>query len=85
MTDKSHSYIIINGEKDNVMDLSIIGFRLVSLRKSKGISQLKLAEITKLDRTYLSRVEAGKQNMTITTLITICNGLGVTLAEFFDF
>lgn len=39
------------------MDLTGIGFRLFSLRKEKGISQIKLIEFTKFDRTYLSRVE----------------------------
>lgn len=42
------------------MDLTVIDSRLVSLRKEKGISQIKLAELTKFDRTYLSRVEHGK-------------------------
>ena len=67
------------------MDLTVIGTRLVSLRKGKGISQAKLAELTKLDRTYISRIEHGKQNMTMTTLIFICDCLGITLKEFFDF
>lgn len=67
------------------MDLTIIGARLVSLRKAKGITQVKLAELTKLDRTYISRIEHGKQNLTISTLIFICDCLGVTLKEFFDF
>ncbi len=67
------------------MNLKIIGSRLVSLRKTKGISQTKLSELTKLDRTYISRIEHGKQNMTITTLIFICDYLGITLKEFFDF
>lgn len=62
--------------------LSIIESRLVSLRKAKGISQLKLAKITKLDRTYLSRVEHGKQNITMTTLILLCNCLDITLKDF---
>lgn len=65
------------------MDLAIIGSRLVSLRKVKGISQTKLAELTKLDRTYISRIERGKQNMTMTTLIFICDCLDVTLNELF--
>lgn len=72
-------------KEDDAMDLATIGARLVSLRKSKGMSQLELSEKTGLDRTYLSRVEAGKQNLTIDTLITICKGLNVTLKEFFDF
>ncbi len=67
------------------MDLTVIGSRLVSLRKAKGISQTKLSELTKLDRTYISRIEHGKQNMTMTTLIFICDCLDVTPKEFFDF
>lgn len=67
------------------MDLTVIGTRLVSLRKGKEISQAKLAELTKLDRTYISRIEHGKQNMTMTTLIFICDCLGITLKDFFDF
>ena len=67
------------------MDLIVIGSRLAFLRKEKGISQVKLAELTEFDRTYLSRVEHGKQNVTITTLIFICDCLGITLKEFFDF
>ena len=33
----------------------------------------------------MSRVESGKQNITIETLIKICEGLEVSLKDFFDF
>ena len=67
------------------MDLLVIGSRLVFLHKEKEISQVKLSELTEFDRTYLSRVEHGKQNVTITTLCFICDCLGITLKEFFYF
>ena len=67
------------------MDLKTIGIRLISLRKSKGISQIDLANKIGLDRTYLSRVETGKQNLTMDNFIKICDGLNVSLKEFFDF
>lgn len=35
--------------------------------------------------TYLSRVESGKQNLTVETLIRICECLDITLKEFFDY
>ena len=37
-----------------------------------------------LDKTYLCRIESGKQNVTIETLQIICNGLGISLKEFFS-
>ena len=67
------------------MDLVSIGNRVKALRNAKDLSQDGLANKINLDRTYLSRVEAGKQNMTVETLLKICDGLGVTVKEFFDF
>lgn len=67
------------------MDIKSIGERITYFRKQKGYTQLKFADITNYDRTYLSRVESGKQNLTVETLIRICECLGITLKEFFDF
>ena len=62
-----------------------IGERIKALRKQKNLSQKDFAFMCGFDRTYLSRVESGKQNLTISTLIIICEKLGVSLKEFFDF
>ena len=67
------------------MNLVSIGNRVKNLRINKGLSQDELARRIDFDRTYLSRVESGKQNMTVETLFKICEGLGVTIKEFFDF
>lgn len=67
------------------MNLVSIGKRVKYLRNERSLSQDELSRTIKLDRTYLSRVEAGKQNMTVETLLRICDGLGVTIREFFDF
>ena len=67
------------------MNLVSIGNRVKTLRIDKGLSQDELARRIDFDRTYLSRVESGKQNMTVETLLKICDGLGVTIKEFFDF
>ena len=61
-----------------------IGKRIKELRIiTKEYSQEQLAEQIGWDRTYISRVESGKQNITIENLNQICNALGVTLNEFF--
>lgn len=61
-----------------------IGKRIKELRIiTNDYSQEQLADIIGWDRTYISRVESGKQNITIENLNEICNALGVTLNEFF--
>ena len=63
----------------------MIGKRIQELRISlTGLSQEDFASKLGMDRTYISRVESGKQNLTIDSLCTICYGLGVTLSTFFN-
>lgn len=62
-----------------------IGKRIRDLRITKtGLSQEDLCKKLGIDRTYLSRLESGKQNITIANLNLICSGLKITLKEFFD-
>ncbi|HKM45478.1 MAG TPA: helix-turn-helix transcriptional regulator [Dysgonamonadaceae bacterium] len=62
-----------------------IGKRVRDLRVTKAnMNQDEFSKIIGVDRTYLSRLESGKQNITIENLNTICNGLQITLKEFFD-
>jgi transcriptional regulator with XRE-family HTH domain len=49
----------------------------------KGLSQEKLAELSDLDRTYVSLVERGKRIPMLTTLVKIAKGLDISLAELF--
>lgn len=61
-----------------------IGKHIKELRMAKlGMTQEQFASILGVDRTYLSRVESGKQNLTIDTLSLIFEKLDVTLVEFF--
>lgn len=62
----------------------LIGYRIKELRINKlGISQEKLANFLKWDRTFLSRVESGKQNITIDSLEKVCKVLNVNYKDFF--
>lgn len=61
-----------------------IGERIKYLRKEKGLSQEKLAEVSGLHRTYIGSCERGERNLTILNLYAICNELDVTLKDFFD-
>lgn len=62
-----------------------IGERIKELRISKQyMNQEEFSKKIGCDKAYLSRVESGKQNITIDNLVVICNGLGITLSDFFS-
>mgnify|MGYP003452052110 CR=1 FL=1 len=68
------------------MNLKLIGERIKYLRTYKiYLSQEDFSVKLGYDRTYMSRVESGRQNITIETLIKISEGLEISLKDFFDF
>jgi len=63
----------------------MVGLRIKELRKSKGLSQEKLAEKVETSPNYLSRIERGTENPTLDMLIKLSNALDVEMWEIFDF
>lgn len=61
-----------------------VGQRIKDLRERSGFTQNRLAEWSGVSQTHLRRVELGQQDITIGQLQLVCDGLGVTLAEFFN-
>lgn len=60
-----------------------VGKRIQDIRKSKGLSQEKLALNAGIDRTYLAGIESGKRNATIVSLEKIVIALGVEMKDIF--
>ncbi len=63
--------------------LKKFGQRVRQLRLSKGISQEDFAEMADLHRTYISDVERGERNVTISTAYRIAQALEVNLKDLF--
>ncbi len=61
------------------------GAKLAYIRKSKKLSQIKLAEIVNMNFNYIGQIERGEANVTIKTMKTLANALEVELKELFDF
>lgn len=61
------------------------GKRIQEIRKSKKLTQEKLAEAIGLDTPNLSNIERGKRFVTSDTLEKIVNALGVAEKDLFDF
>ena len=55
------------------------------LRDKAGYSQNELAGIAGISQSHLRRVELGQADITIDHLRMVCDALGVTLKEFFDY
>ncbi len=60
------------------------GQKIKDLRKSKGISQEKLANLAEIDRTYLPTIENGERNVSIEIVEKLAKALGVKIKDLFD-
>lgn len=62
-----------------------IGNRIKAIRMFElKISQEELANKVGWDRSFLSRVESGKQNLTIENLSALCSAMNISLTYFFN-
>ena len=67
-----------------------LGERIKYYRKKKGYTQNRLSIRVfnrtgrEIDRTRLSHLESNRGNPTLQTISDICEGLEITLAEFFN-
>ncbi|WP_227686270.1 helix-turn-helix domain-containing protein [Psychrobacter immobilis] len=57
------------------------GKRVREVRKSKGISQEKLAEMAAIDRSYMGNIERGEKNITLKKAYEICDALGIEIRD----
>ncbi|KMY53956.1 DNA-binding protein [Bacillus sp. FJAT-27231] len=60
----------------------LIGKNLFDIRRSRGLSLDKTAELTGVSKAMLGQIERGKTNPTVTTLWKIANGLNVSFSAF---
>ena len=63
------------------MVIEIFGKVLRELRDGNGISQEELAEYCDLDRTYISLLERGLRQPTITTIFKLAKALDITPSQ----
>ncbi|MCY4528768.1 MAG: cobalamin-dependent protein [Chloroflexi bacterium] len=61
--------------------LALMGRRINSARTGRGMTQQALAEASGLDRTYISLVEHGKQNVTIGAVLKIAHALDLPIGD----
>ena len=62
----------------------VFGGAIKHYRKQIGLSQERLAEIADLHRTYVSDIERGNRNVSLTNILKLCTALQVTPARIFE-
>lgn len=63
---------------------SDIGHRIKEIRKDRGLTQERLAELIELTPQFLSLIEAEMKKPSVDTLIKIANALKVSPGDFFQ-
>ena len=61
--------------------LMSLGYKIQTVRKNMNISQNTLSEKSGLARTFISAVEQGKQNVSLASLKSISDSLGISLGS----
>ena len=60
------------------------GIKLRNIREEANISQEELAELSGLDRTYISGVERGKRNVGLRNIFKLANALHISASRLMD-
>ena len=58
-----------------------MGQKIRAARNAHKLTQQQLADASGLDRTYVSLVEHGKQNLTIAAVLKIADALDVSISD----
>ncbi len=72
-------------KKNNEKYKKQFGQTLRRIRESKDLSQIDLASICYMEKSSISRLENGRTNATLTTIISLSSALEIHPKDFFDF
>lgn len=66
---------------DYKTEIENIARRIKEIRKNKGLTVQEVAYRCDIERSNLSRIEAGRTNLTVKTICLICNALNVKISD----
>ena len=81
-------FFVINYDNNKMNEFQLyikVGRKIREIREARNISQQELADRCNFEKSNMSRIEAGKTNLTLKTLHIISEALTVPLKEFLDF
>ncbi len=63
----------------------LLGRKIYQIRREKGYSQNKLAEMLDISREHLAKIETAKRTVSLSLLIAIAEVLQVKVRDIIDF
>ena len=79
---EARKYCKLSGVEKSLNQVLIqLGEKISAVRSEKGMSQKVLAEASELDRAYISSIENGKKNVTISAMLRIAAALEIPLTS----
>lgn len=70
-------------KKSESIDISFLGQNLRKFREAKKISMQQLADIAEIEKSQIARIEIGKSDPRISTVLTIAKALEIDPKDFF--
>ena len=74
-------YDELSEKRQNPIDYVALGRRVKKLRKEQGIKQTELADALGISYQYMSMIETGKRQLSLSLLVDLANRLGATTDE----
>ena len=62
----------------------LIGLKIRTIRELKGMTQQHISDVCDFEKSTVSRLEAGRTNLTVKNLFKISQALGVQMKELVD-
>lgn len=69
--------------QDNPIIKQVIGKTIKALRIKRGLSQEDLAGLCEVDRSYISMIEVGRNEPSVSKIFELCIGLNIKPSSFF--
>jgi len=61
-----------------------VGAKIKKIRIEKGMKQVDLAYDIDVNKQAINNIEAGRKNITLSTVLKLSNALGITPSELFE-
>jgi transcriptional regulator with XRE-family HTH domain len=71
-------------EEEIHLNICRLGDKLLRMRKLKGLSQQELSFRSGIEKPYIRRIEKGKTNPTVKTLLKLSFALETSLQKIFE-
>lgn len=66
----------VSAKLDSNKDLVAFGATIRTLRKTVGLSQEALADLAKIDRSHMGKIERGERNVSLLNILRIARAIG---------